>query len=150
MDPTRILEADHREAEDLIAKIKKAEGQERKPLVDKLKTALEAHMAVEEQILYPSSKSVVGDEEVEEATNEHKIAKDALRDLVALSPDEPGIGAAIDMLEAAIKHHVKDEEDEFFPKLRSEGAEMLQTIEEPFLQKRSELGMETPAEKKAS
>ena len=137
-----MLEADHREAEDLIAKIKKTEGPQRKPLVEKLKTALEAHMALEEQVLYPSSKSVVGDEEVEEANNEHKIAKDALRDLVALSPDEPGVGAAIDMLEAAIKHHVKDEETEFFPKLRAEGADVLQKIEKPFMQKREELGME--------
>jgi len=65
---------------------------------------------------------------------------------VTLSPDEPGVGAAIDTLEAAIKHHVKDEEDEFFPTLRRDGAEALKNMATPFMHKRVELGMEMPAE----
>jgi iron-sulfur cluster repair protein YtfE (RIC family) len=150
MDATKMLEADHREAEELIAKIKNTEGPQRKQLVDKLASALQAHMTLEERVLYPSSKSVVGAEEVEEAENEHKIAKDALRDLVALSPDEPGVGAAIDMLAAAITHHVKDEEKEFFPKLRHDGEEVLRNIATPFMQTRAELGMPMPADALAS
>lgn len=141
MDPTKILEADHREAEQLFAEIKEAEGEAKKPLIDQLTKALRGHFQLEEQVLYPKSQSVVGDEEVEEATNEHKIAKDALEDLLTLSPDKPGIGAAIEALEAAIKHHVKDEEDEFFPTLREKGADVLQELATPFMQKRTELGM---------
>jgi hemerythrin-like domain-containing protein len=33
--------------------------------------------------------------------------------------DEPGFGAAVAMLTAGIKHHVKEEETEVFPKLKS-------------------------------
>jgi hypothetical protein len=31
---------------------------------------------------------------------------------------KPGFGAAVDMVEAGIKHHVEEEETEVFPKLR--------------------------------
>ena len=146
MDPTKILEADHREAEKLLAQIKQTEGQQRGKLVETLATALRAHMQLEEQVLYPQSKSVVGDEEVEEATNEHKIAKDALADLVTLSPDEPGVGAAVEMLAAALAHHIKDEETEFFPQLRRDGADALAAMATPFMHKRVELGMDMPAQ----
>jgi iron-sulfur cluster repair protein YtfE (RIC family) len=145
-----MLEADHREAEQLFAQIKKSEGQERAQLIEKLATALKGHFEVEEQILYPKTEPIVGGEEVEEAENEHKIAKDALRDVEALLPDEPGLMAGVETLEAAIKHHVKDEEDEYFPKCRKEGAEVLNEIATPFMQKRAELGMEMPADALAS
>jgi hemerythrin-like domain-containing protein len=35
-----------------------------------------------------------------------------------LSPSQPGFDGALAMLEAGIKHHVREEEDEVFPKFR--------------------------------
>jgi hemerythrin-like domain-containing protein len=35
-----------------------------------------------------------------------------------LSPNEPGFDGALEMLEAGISHHVKEEEEEVFPKFR--------------------------------
>jgi hypothetical protein len=51
MDVTRLLESDHRQVEDLFARIEKAEGAQRVPLVDELATALRAHMKLEEAVL---------------------------------------------------------------------------------------------------
>jgi hypothetical protein len=34
--------------------------------------------------------------------------------------DEPGFGAAVAMITAGVKHHVKDEEREVFPELKSQ------------------------------
>src|SRR6476646_9097860 len=56
MDVTRMLEADHREVEDLFAQIEKADGAERQPLVDKLAKSLLAHMQLEEAVVYPAIK----------------------------------------------------------------------------------------------
>ena len=141
MDLTKILEADHRAAEKLIEQIKKKEGAERQPLIDELATALTAHMELEEKTLYPPMEPVTGQEEVEEANNEHTLAKKALQDVIKMAPDEPGFGAALDALAGGLQHHIKDEEDEVFPKLRKDGQKVLDEIATPFMQLRAELGM---------
>ena len=146
MDPTKMLEADHRMAEQLLARIKKSDGKERADLIDELATALLAHMELEERVVYPKIAMVVGTEEVQEADNEHQLAKKTLKDVLAMSPDEPGIGAAIDALEAGVAHHIKDEEDEVFPKLRSDGARQLDEMATAFMHKREELEMDAPAD----
>ena len=119
-DVTKMLEQDHREAEDLFAKIKETNGAARAGLVTKLVAALRLHMQVEETIVYPAIAKQVdgGDDMVEEATTEHEGARKALADVEKLSPNEPGFDGALEMLEAGISHHVEEEEDEVFPKFR--------------------------------
>jgi iron-sulfur cluster repair protein YtfE (RIC family) len=146
MDVTKMLEADHRAAEQLLKQIKKSEGKERAQLVDELAAALLAHMELEERVLYPKIAVVVGTEEVQEANNEHHLARQALQDVVGMSPDEPGIGAAIDALEAGVAHHIKDEEEDVFPKLRTDGKRQLDEMATPFMQKRMELEMDLSAQ----
>jgi iron-sulfur cluster repair protein YtfE (RIC family) len=141
MDVTRMLEADHREVEDLFAQIEKAEGAERQPLVDKLATSLLAHMQLEEAVVYPAMKPVTGDEAVEEANTEHELGRKTLQEMVRLAPDAPGFGAALDATRAGIAHHVEEEETEVFPELRKDGATVLQEIATPFMAKRLELGL---------
>ena len=119
-DVTKMLEQDHREAEGLFAKIKESNGASRAALVTKLADALKLHMQVEEKIVYPAIAKQVdgGDDMVDEAVTEHEGARRALAEVEKLSPDEPGFDAALGTLEAGISHHVEEEEDEVFPKLR--------------------------------
>jgi hypothetical protein len=84
---------------------------------------------------------VTGEESVEEGNKEHELARKTLAEMVALAPDAPGFGAAMDAVKAGIEHHVKEEEDEIFPKLRSDGPEVIDAMAEPFLAKRTSLGM---------
>jgi hemerythrin superfamily protein len=145
MDVTKLLEADHRKVEDLFEKIEKAEGEKRQPLIDELTTALQAHMQLEEQLLYPAMGPVTGEDAVQEANTEHDLARKILADVLALAPDEPGFGAALDATRAGISHHVKEEEGEIFPKLR-EDATVLDRIEGEFMSMRNELGLPADAE----
>lgn len=119
-DVTKMLEQDHREAEDLFAKIKETNGAARAALVTKLAGALKLHMQVEEKIVYPAIAKQVdgGDDMVDEATTEHEGARKALADVEKLSPNEPGFDGALEMLEAGISHHVEEEEEEVFPQFR--------------------------------
>ena len=68
------LESQHREAEDLISQLEDAtEAAEQEPLVDKLITAMEEHMAIEEEQVYPELQRI--DSEIaEEAETEHGLA----------------------------------------------------------------------------
>jgi hemerythrin superfamily protein len=141
MDPTRMLEADHRMVEDLFAQIEQAEGAERQPLIDQLQTAVEAHMKLEEDVVYPAFEPIVGGETIEEGETEHRLAREALGDVLSLAPDQPGFGGALEAAKAGIQHHVTEEEGEIFPKVRSEGEQILQELATPFMSKRMELGM---------
>jgi hemerythrin superfamily protein len=136
-----MLEADHREVEELFAQIEKAEGAERQPLIDKLAKSLHAHMELEESVVYPAIEPVTGDESVQEANTEHELARKSLDDMLRLAPDEPGFGAALDATKAGISHHVDEEEHEVFPKVRKSGAKVLEDMATPFMQKRMQLGL---------
>jgi hemerythrin superfamily protein len=146
MDVTRILEADHRTVEELFDKIENTEGAARMPLIEELATNLLAHMALEEEVVYPKMKPVTGEEPVQEGETEHELAKKALKDVQSLAPDEPGFGAALDALIAGITHHVDEEENDVFPKLRSKGESVLADMATPFMAKRLALGMPMPAD----
>ena len=141
MDPTKLLEADHRKVEDLFARIEAAEGDARTPLVRELEENLKAHMALEEEVVYPAMEPVTGAEAVEEGNKEHELARKTLAEMIALAPDEPGFGGALEAVKAGIEHHVEEEEGEVFPKLRKEAPELLREMATPFMHKRVELGM---------
>jgi iron-sulfur cluster repair protein YtfE (RIC family) len=146
MDVTKILEKDHRTVEQLFAKIEKAEGSERRQLIDELATSLEAHMTLEEEVVYPAMRPVTGDETVQEGEKEHELAKKGLADVVDLAPGDPGFGAALDSVKAGISHHVDEEESEVFPKLRKQGTRVLEEMATPFMTRRLELGLPMEAE----
>jgi hemerythrin superfamily protein len=140
VDVTRMLEADHRQAEALVAKIEKAKGSERQPLIDELATALRGHMELEESVLYPQMRPATGEEMVVESITEHKLARKAVDEVLELAPDEPGFGAALDAAKAGIAHHVQEEEKNVFPALRKDRS-VLEQIATPFMQKRMDLGL---------
>lgn len=119
-DPIAILKRDHREAEVMLKQLaaSKKPSATRRKTAAKLVTALSKHMQIEEKLVYPLVDEYVGHEEEQEAENEHTLAREGLASLEELV-DEPGFGAAVAMLTAGIKHHVKEEETELFPKLKS-------------------------------
>ena len=132
MDPTKLLEADHRQVEALFEAIDKASGDDRRPLIDELVTSVRAHMELEEKVLYPAMGPVTGKEAVEEGNTEHELARKSLQDMVDLAPDEPGFGLALEATKAGISHHVEEEEGEIFPELRKDGT-VLDQIATPFM-----------------
>jgi iron-sulfur cluster repair protein YtfE (RIC family) len=118
-DPITLLRKDHREAEELLKRLEESSspGPRRRQTVEKLDAALTLHMQIEERLVYPVVAKTLGQEPVTEADTEHALAREGLRKLHALV-EKPGFGAAVDMVKAGIKHHVKEEEGEMFPKLK--------------------------------
>lgn len=117
-DPSRILKADHREAEKLMKQLAETdEGAKRNSLVEELTKKLTAHMEIEERIVYPLVTELVGAEDEEEAEIEHGLARKALSQLGEMR-DKPGFGAAVEMLAGGVGHHVEEEETELLPELK--------------------------------
>lgn len=140
MDPTRLLEADHRQVEELFEAIDRTDGGNRTSLIRELSSALKAHVELEETVLYPAMAPITGVERVEEGNTEHRLARKALAEMVALAPDDPGCGAAMAATKAGIEHPVKEEECTVFPQLRRDGS-ILERIATPFMQTRMQLGL---------
>jgi hemerythrin-like domain-containing protein len=92
-------------------------GAQRRKVTEQVSSALALHMQIEEQLIYPLVAERVGEEEEREAETEHTLARDGVVKMNELI-DEPGFGAAVAMVTAGIKHHVKEEETELFPKLK--------------------------------
>ena len=119
-DPLVLLKQDHREAATMLKTLAGSKpGARRRSTVKKLADALTLHMKIEESRVYPLVAHLVGREEEEEAEIEHGLARDGLVKLQDLV-DKPGFGAAVAMLTAGIRHHVKEEEQEIFPKLKKQ------------------------------
>jgi hemerythrin superfamily protein len=129
-DAVAILEADHRQVEQLFEQIQRAQGSQRTKLVQKLASELTLHMSIEESLVYPRMARI--DKEMSsEAEAEHSLSRKVLKDLQRLAPDTPGFDGALEMLKAGIQHHVHEEEGEAFPKLRSQlGQDELENLTE--------------------
>src|SRR4051812_16301258 len=102
----RILKADHREVEKLLTRLADSdEGSEREEMVQELAMKLTAHMETEESMVYPTVKTSVGEEDEEEAEIEHRLAREGLQTVQQMM-EQPGFGAAVEMLKGGIMHHV--------------------------------------------
>jgi hemerythrin-like domain-containing protein len=117
-DPIAMLKRDHREVSEMLKSLAESKpGARRRRTTEKVVASLQLHMAIEEELIYPLVQERVGEEEAQEAETEHRLARDGLEQLTKLV-DEPGFGAAVAMVTAGIKHHVKEEETEVFPELK--------------------------------
>jgi iron-sulfur cluster repair protein YtfE (RIC family) len=134
------LTEEHRKAEQMMKTLLDSdEGPERERTLGELREALTKHMAVEEQFLYPIVKRTLGEEPEEEAENEHQLARDGLAKLSELV-SEPGFGAAVEMLQGGIGHHVKEEEQEIFPKLRRQAGDEVAALDPEELEQQVQQG----------
>ena len=117
-DPMTILKADHREAKRLLTALADSEeGPERERMCAEVTKALTLHMELEERLLYPLVRSMIGEEDAEEANIEHGLAREGVATMGGMV-DKPGFGAAVEMLKGGILHHVEEEEGELLPELK--------------------------------
>ena len=103
-------------------------GAERKAeIVDRLCDALSLNALIEEEIFYPAVQAALKDKLlVPEATVEHTSVKELIAQLEDVEPDGEMYDAKVKVLSEYVKHHVKEEQNEMFPKVKSSS---LDTVE---------------------
>lgn len=115
MQATQLLEKQHRKVEALFKKLEHG-GPDTDAQLTELANDLVAHMAIEQEILYPAIREV--DETlVLESYEEHALAEVALKRLLAIDPSNDAWKARLIALKELIEHHVHEEEQELFPKV---------------------------------
>lgn len=92
----------------------------KKKLVGEICEALTAHMIAEEEIFYPAAAHINDkqSDKVDEAVVEHASAKDLIKQLQSMEPGDDLYDAKVKVLSEQIEHHVKEEEEEMFPRAR--------------------------------
>lgn len=119
-DAIAILRADHSLVSGLFAEYEKSRSaSKKKALVAQICTELSVHTQVEEEIFYPAFKTALRDKElIPEATVEHATLKDLIAQVEGQEPDGEMFDAKIKVLSEYVKHHVKEEHKDMFPKAR--------------------------------
>lgn len=121
MDALIYLKKQHRDVEDLFARLKKKEALEtnvRRALFLELADLLSAHIAIEEERFYPASRTEQTMDVLHQSVEEHLSIKRILADLLAMEPDDERFEGAITTLEEQVSHHVGEEENVLMPNLR--------------------------------
>jgi len=127
MEITTLLKEDHREVEELIAQLE--EGADKETFL-KLKSSLELHTQIEENIYYPALEGKdETDELVTDAYQEHDEVDELLEEMSGTDIESDEFQVLLKQLKDSIEHHVKEEENELFPKSEEVlGAEKLEKM----------------------
>ncbi|HSJ90950.1 MAG TPA: hemerythrin domain-containing protein [Ilumatobacter sp.] len=125
MDAITLLKDDHRTVEQLFKRFEQAGERahvRKRQLVDRIIEELSIHAAIEEQVFYPVARAAVRDTEsiVLESLEEHHVVKWLLSELVDMNPTHERFDAKVTVLIESVRHHVEEEESEFFPKVREQ------------------------------
>jgi hemerythrin superfamily protein len=124
LDAITLLRDDHKRVEQLFKQFEKTGPNAyatRRRIVDRMIRELSVHAGVEEALFYPAVRDVLDhtDEEVLEALEEHHLVKVTLSELEHADPKDERFEAKVTVLMENVRHHVKEEEGEMFPKVRS-------------------------------
>jgi hemerythrin-like domain-containing protein len=127
-DAIALLKADHEAVSQLFAEYEKTRSvPNKKALVAEICTALSVHAQIEEEVFYPAVKAALKDKQlVPEATVEHAGVKDLIAQLEGVEPDGEMYDAKVKVLSEYVKHHVKEDQNEMFPKVKSSSLDIVE------------------------
>ncbi len=128
----KLLIADHRLVSKLFDEYENASTKAmKKKLVAQICMELSIHAQVEEEIFYPAVKKALKDHElVPEATVEHASLKTLIAQIEGKEPDGEMYDAKVKVLCEYVKHHVKEEQNEMFPKAKATKLDMVELGEQ--------------------
>ncbi|HEY0301323.1 MAG TPA: hemerythrin domain-containing protein [Rhizomicrobium sp.] len=126
VDAIGLLKADHAKVSALFEKYEHSrQDSVKQRLAQQICDELTVHTKLEEEIFYPAVREAIGDDDLmDEATVEHAGAKSLISQLRAAEPSAKLFDAKVTVLSEYIKHHVKEEHTEMFPKARKSGADL--------------------------
>jgi hypothetical protein len=124
MNAIELLETQHRDVDDLFARLERRDGSsdERRKLFDDLADMLATHASIEEMHFYPAvneaAKAKRTEEILEHSLDEHLDIKRKLAATMMSKIDSEGFMKKLTELKEEVQHHVKEEREELFPKVR--------------------------------
>lgn len=130
VDPsaTAMLKADHQRVRQLVAQFNTLAGSDaadedqKRMLAERICQEVDIHARLEEEIFYPAVRACADIEDVmDEAEVAHRIARDLIHQIEAMSPGDPLYDAKVKVLGEYVGHHVEEEERRMMPKAKKAG-----------------------------
>jgi len=147
MDCLDLLTADHNRVRGLFKRFKDAESSDDMEtmtlITTKIVEELRIHMAIEEEIFYPTIKPESDEikDTVLEGVEEHHVAKNLVEEIAGMEPNGEEWAAKVKVLIEAVEHHAEEEEEEMFKEVRKEtSAEDRNALGEQLAARKVELG----------
>ncbi|GAA2710923.1 hemerythrin domain-containing protein [Micromonospora olivasterospora] len=153
-DAIVLLKEDHKEIRRLFKAFQAAEegpAGERRKLVGQILEALTVHTYLENEVMYPEVRRLLPDleDDILESYEEHHVADVLCAELAAMDAEDEHFTAKTTVLIENVLHHVEEEEQEWFPKVRDAlGRKELQEIGERMIALR-EKAPRSPSDAKA-
>jgi len=138
-DAIVLLKDDHKEVRKVFRDFESAgeDATERKgKLVEKMIELLTQHTYIENEVMYPRVRELLPDleDDVLESYEEHHVADVLVMELAAMKPTDERFDAKTTVLIENVRHHMDEEEEDWFPKVREGlGRNALQEIGEELL-----------------
>ena len=127
-EATRLLRADHKLVNELFEKFESTRSAEKKQaLALEICQELTIHAQIEEEIFYPAVEKVLKDKSlVPEAKVEHETLKYLIAQIQSEEPGSELYDAKVKVLAEYVKHHVKEEQNEIFPKIKESKLDLIE------------------------
>lgn len=114
-----ILKKDHDTVKDLFDRFENADTPAAKEkIIAQAVEELKLHAVIEEEIFYPTVRGQVGDKLMNEADEEHHVARVLIAELDRGAKRDDHRDAKFIVLAENVRHHIKEEEDQMLPKAK--------------------------------
>jgi hemerythrin superfamily protein len=122
MDAVSMLREDHRKVKELFQQFEQAADTDTKrQIAQEAIKELKVHTALEEELFYPAVRREIDEEEkVDEALEEHHVAKLLIAELSKMKATDERFDAKFKVLAESVKHHIEEEEGEVIPEVEGE------------------------------
>ena len=122
-DAIVLLKKDHKEVRAVFPAFEKAGDTAlatKGRLVDKMIELLTVHTYIENEVMYPRVRALLPDleDDVLESYEEHHVADVLVSELYAMKPSDERFTAKTTVLIENVRHHMEEEEQDWFPKVR--------------------------------
>jgi hypothetical protein len=114
-----LLKKDHDTVKKLFDDFEDARnGAAKEKIIAKALEELKIHAVIEEEVFYPAVRAHVGGQLMNEADEEHHVAKVLIAELDAGNVEDDHRYAKFTVLSESVRHHIKEEENEMLPKAK--------------------------------
>lgn len=114
-----ILIKDHDRVKALFDRFEKVDAAgEKEKIIREALTELKIHAVIEEEIFYPALRKQVGKELMNEADEEHHVARVLIAELDRDGRTDDHREAKFTVLAESVRHHIREEENEMLPKAK--------------------------------